>query len=114
MRRRRIYIGLALSSATLLIAGYLWFRSIAGIPVPSAVLARIRPGAPQREVRGIVGWRPSATLTQGQGAMDIWEGSNGRLQVLYDSSGCVSWTTFDNDHDVWIRRLCSALGLPLG
>jgi hypothetical protein len=114
MRRRRVYVGLALSTAALLVAGYLWFRSIVGFPVSSAALARIQPGVSQHEVRGIVGWPPSATLAQSRGPVDIWEGSNGRLQVFYDGSGHVSWTTFDNDHDAWIRRLYSALGLPLG
>src|SRR5262245_1241237 len=114
MRRRRIYVGLALSIAALLMAGYLWFRTIVGYPVSSSALARIQPGVPQQKVRDIVGWRPSSTLPQGKIEMDIWEGSNGTLQVLYDDSGNASWTNFDNDHDVWIRRLCSALGLPLG
>src|SRR5436305_12577309 len=119
MRRKRIYILLALLVSVLLVAGYYWVRSVTGYYISHGAVSRIERGMTADAAKKVVGWSPTAEAPQGMRpdgkphAVGLhWLGTNGALYVRADSEGIVQWVEFTSKPDaVWIR-VWNKLGLP--
>lgn len=123
MRRRRVWIVIAVAVSTLLGAGFIWLR-LAGRPVITAAdVARIQNGMTIQEVSHTLGTPPTrsgvpAKLQTETGWKHVeacrWESREGRIVVVVDEKGHViasAWHDDEGPPSSFWKRLLWQLGL---